>query len=81
MVLPDFKKPFLVKCDVSAEAIGAFLSQEDRPVAYFSENLNDTKRKYSSYDKEFYAVMQALKKWRHDLMSKEFILYLDNYVL
>ena len=63
--MPDFNKPFQVKCDVSGEAIRATLSQEDRPVAYFSEKLNDTKRKYSSYDKIFYAVVQALKKWRH----------------
>ena len=81
MVLPYFKKPFQVKCDAGGEAIGVVLSQEDKPVAYFSENLNDTKSKYSFYDKEFYAVVQALKKWRHYLMSKEFILYLDNHAL
>ena len=57
------------------------MSQDERPVAYFSEKLNDTKRKYSSYDKEFYAIVQALKKWRHYLMAKEFVLYSHNHAL
>eukprot|EP00253_Pinus_taeda_P030322 PITA_30322 len=81
LILLDFNKPFQVKCDASGEAIGGVLIQEDKPVAYFSEKLNDSKKKYFSYDKEFYAVVQSLKKWRHYLMSKEFILYSDNHAL
>ena len=49
-------------------------------MAYFSENLNEAK-KYSSYDKELYVVVQALKKWRHYLMPREFVLYSDNHAL
>ena len=81
MILPDFTKPFQGKCDASGEAIGVVLSQDDRPVAYFSEKLNYTRRNYSSYEKELYAIVQALKKWRHYLMSREFVLYSDNHAL
>jgi ribonuclease HI len=81
LVLPDLTKTFQVRCDASGFLIGEVLSQDNKPVAYFSEKLNEAKRNYSTYDEEFYAVIQALKKWRHYLVPKEFILYSDNQAL
>ena len=81
LVLLDFNKVFTIECDASGFAIGAVLSQEGRPVAFFSGKLNEAKKKYSSYDLELYAMVQAMKKWRHYLLPKEFIVYTDNHAL
>lgn len=79
--LLDFNQPFQVRCDASGTTIGAMLSQVDKPIAYFSEKLNESKHKYSSYNNEFYAVVQDLKHWRNYLKPKEFVLYMDNFAL
>ena len=81
LALPNFNKVFQVDCDASGSAIGAVLSQEGKYVAFFSEKLNDAKRKYSMYDQEFYVIVQALNKWRHYLIPKEFVLYTDHKAL
>ena len=73
--LPNFDKLFDVATDASGLGIGAVLSQELHPVSFFSEKLSDVKSRYSNYDRELYAVVQALKFWRHYLLHREFTLY------
>ena len=37
--------------------------------------------RYSTYDRKFYAIIQALKHWRHYLLHKEFLLFSDHEAL
>jgi len=61
--------------------IGAVLIQEGKPLAYFSEKLSESRRKYLTYGKEFFAIVRALEHWTHYLIANEFILHSDHEAL
>lgn len=81
LALPSCDKVFEVECDASGLGVGAVLSQENPPIAFFSEKLSDARQKWLTYDKEFYAVIRALKHWEHYLIGNEFVLCSDHQAL
>jgi hypothetical protein len=59
--LPDLQQPFEIEIDDSNYAVGAVLTQQDHPMAYHNETLSDAIRKYPTYDKEMYSIVQAYR--------------------
>jgi len=78
LALPDFQETFTVETDACQDGIGAVLMQKGQPIAFLSKALGEKHKTLSIYEKEFLALIMAVKRWRHYLQRKEFIIQTDH---
>ena len=78
--LPDYSKPFRIglAADASDVAVGAELSQNGQPVAFYSKKITPTEARYHVTDHELLAIYQACMKWRQYLHGHRCTIYTDH---
>ena len=57
-----FEEPFKIYMDASNHQLGAVVSQNGKPVAFFTRALTPTQQKYTVKKKEMHAVVEILQK-------------------
>ena len=75
--------PIRVYTDASDYGIGAYLCQvledgEEIPIEFISKTLTKPERKWSTYEKEAFAIFYALRKWETHLRDVQFTLFTDH---
>ena len=90
---PDFTRDFIIHTDASGYGIGAVLAQMQSPprsadpvgsddlevvIAYSSKHLDDRQAKWSTTEKEAYAIIHAIEVFKPYLYGRKFTVYTDH---
>ena len=85
LAYPDFTKDFILDTDASGNSIGAVLSQKidgkERVVCFGSRTLSKTERRYSVTRREMLSVVYFMKRFRHYLLGRKFLVRTDHSAL
>ncbi len=74
----DFSKPFDIYTDASSTQLGAVITQDNRPIAFFSRKLSKKQQKYSVTEIELLAIVETPKEFKGMLWGKDIKVYTDH---
>ena len=78
LAFPDFTKKFILHTDASDLQIGGVLSQQGKPIGFFSKKFNAAQRKYTVTQRELLAIVESLKHFRNIIYSHEIEVFTDH---
>jgi hypothetical protein len=86
LLLPNYRREFLLRTDASNSGMGAVLLQQDeegrwRPVQWASKKFTPTESRYSISEKEMFAIAWGIEKFSYELRGRRFQLETDHKAL
>ena len=70
--------PFEIYADVSKTQLGSVITQNNRPLAFFSRKLSDTQTSCIVTKIELLAIVETLKEFKGMLWGQRIIVYTDH---
>jgi hypothetical protein len=74
----DFSKVFEIYTDASSKQLGAVITQDNRPIAFFSRKLSKMQHKYSVTKIELLAIVETLKEFKGMLWGQQIKVFTDH---
>ena len=75
LINPNFINPFDVYADSSVYQLEGVVSQEGRPIAFFSQILNPAQEEYMVIELELLSKVKTLKEFKYSLLVNQIIIY------
>jgi hypothetical protein len=78
LAYPDYSKVFEIYTDASSKQLRAVITQDNRPIAFFSWKLSATQCKYSVTEIELLAIVETLKEFKGMLWGLSIKVYTNH---
>ena len=78
LAYPRFDQPFVVTTDASDLQLGSVISQNGKPLAFYSRKLTPTQKRYTTTEKELLSIVETLKEYRNILYGHEIVIETDH---
>ena len=78
LAYPNFNKPFEIHTDASHSQLGAVISQDGKPIAFYSRKLAPAQTRYTTSERELLAIVEVLKEFRTILLGQQIVVYTDH---
>jgi hypothetical protein len=78
LAYPDYSKVFEIYTNASSKQLGAVITQDNRPIAFFSQKLSDTQCKYSVTKSKLLAIVETLKEFKGMLWGQQIKVFTDH---
>jgi hypothetical protein len=78
LAYPDYSKVFEIYIDASSKQLGAVITQDNRPIAFFSLKLSNAQRIYSVTKIELLAIVETLKEFKGMLWGQNIKVFTDH---
>ena len=78
LAYPDFNKPFVIHADASHYQLGSVMSQDGKPIAFYSRKLNPAQTRYTTTERELLSIVETLKEYRKILLGQEIEVFTDH---
>ncbi len=78
LAYPGYSKVFEIYTDASSKQLGAVITQDNRPIAFFSRKLSNTQCTYSVTKTELLAIVETLKEFKGMLWGQALKVFTDH---
>ena len=78
LTYPDFSKEFEIHTDASKLQLGACISQDGKPIAFYSRKLQPAQTRYTTTERELLSIVETLKEFRNILLGQQIKVHTDH---